>query len=195
MKTSAAIYLSLLLLLPWGTAAAEQYRYELRVDGMACAFCAYNATKHLGELPGVRPQAVDVELQNGTVQIASHRSLAREAVASALESAGFSLLDITRISAINETPAAPAGRLVAQLEFDAEAVRNGEVEPLLEALGATLAETGGRIKLHAPPALEGLILKPLLMARKSAIPVVFEARDMEAGQVSLQWFRASSAED
>jgi len=58
----------LLITLLWsGTTLAAGKLYELRVDGMACAFCAYGIEKKFTKMDGV--ESVDINLQKGLVQV------------------------------------------------------------------------------------------------------------------------------
>ncbi len=79
------------LLVSAGAAVAGPPAYELRVDGLACPFCAYGIEKQLHKLDGVA--RIDVDIANGTVTVTLDQgatldeTTAREAV----ERAGFSL--------------------------------------------------------------------------------------------------------
>ena len=58
----------MLLSLGWGAAAfADGTRYELRVDGLACPFCAYGIEKKLNAIDGV--DEVDIDLNSGLVTV------------------------------------------------------------------------------------------------------------------------------
>ena len=47
------------------SAWAEGYAYHARIEGMVCAFCAYNVGKTIGALPGVEAESVP-EPRDGT---------------------------------------------------------------------------------------------------------------------------------
>jgi len=49
------------------TAWAERTHYEMRVDGLACPYCAYGIEKKLSAIDGV--QNLDVDLENGLVSV------------------------------------------------------------------------------------------------------------------------------
>ena len=62
------------------------------VEGMTCEHCVKAVTSELSELDGVT--AVEVDLNAGgtsSVVVASERALAREAVAAAVDEAGYVL--------------------------------------------------------------------------------------------------------
>jgi copper chaperone len=62
-----------------------------RVSGMTCGHCVNAVTGEISALPGVRE--VRVELSDGTVTVASEAPLARDAVAAAVDEAGYELVD------------------------------------------------------------------------------------------------------
>ena len=60
----AAILISIILL--WSSFSfADGTQYNLRVDGLACPFCAYGIEKKFIQTEGVK--TVDIDLQNGLV--------------------------------------------------------------------------------------------------------------------------------
>ena len=75
-------------------AHADAMRYEVRVDGLACPFCAYGLERKLRDLPGV--STVEVELRTGTARfdVAEGRVVTPAAVRSAVGEAGFSVGEI-----------------------------------------------------------------------------------------------------
>ena len=57
-----------LSLLAWSVLAlAAGARYVMRVDGLACPYCAYGIEKKLKKIDGV--QAIDVDLDRGLVTV------------------------------------------------------------------------------------------------------------------------------
>ena len=60
------------------------------VAGMTCGHCVSAVTGELSALPGVRE--VRVELTTGAVTVASEAALARDAVAAAVDEAGYELV-------------------------------------------------------------------------------------------------------
>jgi copper ion binding protein len=61
-----------------------------QVAGMTCGHCVSAVTGEIGALPGVRE--VRVDLATGAVTVASEAALAREAVAAAVDEAGYELV-------------------------------------------------------------------------------------------------------
>lgn len=63
--------------------------FEVRVNGMACPFCAYGIEKKLRALPGAREVKVDLEAGRATFE-APAGTVSREQVQKAIKDAGFS---------------------------------------------------------------------------------------------------------
>ncbi len=61
---------SLLLLAMAQTAMAETTVYSIRVDGLACPYCAYGIEKKLNELDGVK--FIDMDLEKGVVTVETY---------------------------------------------------------------------------------------------------------------------------
>jgi len=61
------------------------------VAGMTCGHCVAAVTEEVGQLPGVR--AVDVDLGSGAVTVTSDVPLDWDAVAAAIDEAGYQLVD------------------------------------------------------------------------------------------------------
>ena len=59
------------------------------VTGMTCGHCVASVTEEIGELAGV--ESVDVVLDTGEVTVTSAEPLTREAVAAAVDEAGYQL--------------------------------------------------------------------------------------------------------
>lgn len=61
-------YLIVPLLLLWSLAAlAAGTQYVMRVDGLACPYCAYGIEKKLKQIDGV--EKIDVDLEKGLVVV------------------------------------------------------------------------------------------------------------------------------
>ncbi len=79
-------------------ATLEGATVTLKVDGMACPFCAYGLEKRLKEVPAV--DAVLILVSDGLVQIRlkEGQSLHDDALGAAVDRAGFTLTEIQRIT-------------------------------------------------------------------------------------------------
>ena len=92
MKPIARTVLALLLAVWAGTAAlAATQSYRLKVDGLACPFCAYGIEKKLGALDGV--DRLETNIADGTVVVTmKDGAVLDEATAKqAVKDAGFTL--------------------------------------------------------------------------------------------------------
>ena len=59
------------------------------VTGMTCGHCVQAVTDEISELPGV--ESVDVVLDTGAVTVVSDQPLTEDAVAAAVDEAGYAL--------------------------------------------------------------------------------------------------------
>jgi len=68
---------------------ADGTRYQMRVDGLACPYCAYGVEKNLKKIDGV--EKIDVDLNNGlvTVDVAAGVTLTDAQMAKLFTDAGF----------------------------------------------------------------------------------------------------------
>lgn len=183
-----AILLTLgLISLPMN-AIADQYEYALDVEGMVCAFCAYNVTKHLRSVEGVVPTSIEVDLEAGRVVLRSESAQQKAVLAEPIEAAGFELVAMTEKPLESSPPAGePAkGTTLVSLEIDVQALTDGGMDALLEALGGVTAARSGRLTIAGPPALELPALQPLLMGRQTVIDVDYERLTPSADTVSVE---------
>lgn len=90
-----AIALSLALLAPGALAA--QAAWQLRVDGLACPFCAYGIEKKLSAIKGVDRVEVNIAAGTVTVTMTEGATLDEAAARKAVREAGFSLRGFGRI--------------------------------------------------------------------------------------------------
>lgn len=85
------IALILSLMVVTTAALAGQQAYKLRVDGLACPFCAYGIEKKLGAVKGVQRVEVDIGAGAVTVTMAEGAALDEASAQKAVKEAGFSL--------------------------------------------------------------------------------------------------------
>jgi mercuric ion binding protein len=88
--------LALILMLCWQAAPAADNAYQLKVDGLACPFCAYGVEKQLNRVQGVESIATDIK--NGTVTVTMHEgaTLKQAEATLAVAKAGFTLRGFNR---------------------------------------------------------------------------------------------------
>ena len=154
---------------------ADDVGYTLEVNGMFCAYCAYNVSKQLKNLDGVIPESVDVDLENDVVTLRSEKTLAKNRLTELVKSAGFQPGTVTEtVLDTQETRPRPGGPVVMRLTFNADQLGDGKFDVMLEALGTIAAEQSARIAIEAPEELEVPILRPVLAGRKTVIDVVYQ---------------------
>lgn len=71
------------------TAHAAGERYVMRVDGLACPYCAYGIEKKLNEIEGVKDIAIDLDNGLVTVDVADGIVLTEEQMQELFADAGF----------------------------------------------------------------------------------------------------------
>ena len=78
------------MLLPMAAAAA-QTQYQLRVDGLACPFCAYGIEKELKRTDGVESLEININAGTVTVTMAEGAAMTEAQASRIVEDAGFTL--------------------------------------------------------------------------------------------------------
>ena len=86
---ATAFALSLFLLPLIAFAAPTQY--QLRVDGLACPFCAYGIEKELNRTDGVESIQIDINAGTVTVTMAEGATMTEAQAGRIVEDAGFTL--------------------------------------------------------------------------------------------------------
>ncbi|MFQ5773754.1 MAG: heavy-metal-associated domain-containing protein [Kiloniellaceae bacterium] len=89
---------ALVLLLPVAAFAA-QTQYQLRVDGLACPFCAYGIEKELTRTDGVEGIDVDINAGTVTVTMADGAAMTEAQASRIVEDAGFTLSGFEEVMA------------------------------------------------------------------------------------------------
>ena len=95
-----AVFALVLLLPPAALAAPTQY--QLRVDGLACPFCAYGIEKQLNRTEGVKDIAVDINAGTVTVTMAEGASMTKAQADQIVKDAGFTLRGFGKIESKTE---------------------------------------------------------------------------------------------
>ena len=170
------------------SAWAEGYAYHARIEGMVCAFCAYNVGKTIGALPSVNAESVHVDLESKLVDFNATAPVDFASVTAAFSDTGFTLAKLEMV----EIPDARRTSFeeVPVVVFDLESVDISLFEAVLETLGAVASTQGMRLVIEAPEAVEIGLLMPILMGRKPAINVRFVP--IESNSIHLEMFAAVS---
>lgn len=93
MKKLIAI---MFMALTWSaTVFAAGTQYQMRVDGLACPYCAYGIEKKLNKVDGV--EKIDVDLDKGLVivNVADGIKLSEEQMTQLFKDAGFTYRSMT----------------------------------------------------------------------------------------------------
>jgi mercuric ion binding protein len=77
-------------------AFADGHVYRLRVDGLACPFCAYGVEKKLSGVNGVEKLTLDIDAGLVTVTMAPGAALDEAVARKAISAAGFTLRGFER---------------------------------------------------------------------------------------------------
>lgn len=96
--------LAVILLTVSFTANSSDRRYELRVDGLACPYCAYGIEKKIKALDGVDFTSVEVKLNDGLVlfQADTPEPFTEASLKTLINDAGFTLKSMETQSLSNE---------------------------------------------------------------------------------------------
>ena len=100
LRPILASSLGLLLMATAALAAGPQYK--LKVDGLACPFCAYGIEKKLSEVKGVDNVDTDIASETVTVAMKDGQKLDRAAAEKAVKAAGFSLHGMQEVQVTNK---------------------------------------------------------------------------------------------
>lgn len=67
--------------------------YTLKVDGLACPFCAYGIEKQLNKIEGI--ENIDIDIETGTITLTTTggATIEEPTARKAVEAAGFTLRD------------------------------------------------------------------------------------------------------
>ncbi len=88
--------LALIMALLWSAAAfAAGTQYELRVDGLACPYCAYGIEKNLKKTDGVEKIEIDLDRGLVIVVVADGVTFTQAQMAKLINDAGFTLRGMT----------------------------------------------------------------------------------------------------
>ena len=91
------IALMIIVLLGSAPALADGTQYRMRVDGLACPYCAYGIEKNLKKIDGV--EKIDVDLNNGlvTVNVAAGVTLTDAQMAKLFTDSGFTFRSMVTV--------------------------------------------------------------------------------------------------
>ena len=91
-------FVPMIALIIWSASVpADGTRYRMRVDGLACPYCAYGIEKNLKKIEGVGK--IDVDLNNGlvTVNVAEGVTLSDAQMTKLFNDAGFTFRSMSTV--------------------------------------------------------------------------------------------------
>jgi len=88
---------AMLILLGTVTALAEPQSYSLKVDGLACPFCAFGIEKQLSKIDGVGDLKTDVKAGVVRLTMKDGSLLDKAEAKQAVDRAGFTLRGIEKV--------------------------------------------------------------------------------------------------
>ena len=116
---------------------SEVERVEMRVDGLACPFCAYGLEKRLKEVPGVSD--IEIRVDDGLLILGINKddSIALDRLAPAVKRAGFTAREITA-TAVGNVATIDDRRVLEVSGTDTDLILILEDNPTLKELLAKL---------------------------------------------------------
>lgn len=167
---------------------ATERVYQADVEGMVCAFCVYSVSRDLAGVPGVEPDSVDVDLDNGKVTFKSTEPVSEATLMSVFEDTGFRITSLNELEAGSVVNNDDDYQLVLSLTITDRAP--SVFAALFESVGVLAAENPSRMVLTAPAVYEEELLKPILMGRRQVMKLRFVPATDEA--IQLQLFLAAA---
>ena len=167
---------------------AKDYAYQGKIEGMVCAFCAYNVSKKISQLPGIDAASVNVDLKSERVNFISSSPVEKATVSKVFADSGFRLVEFFKIASTDLNSVSFSSVPLLSLNFSANQIER--LDPILEAIGGLAAMQTSRLTVQAPKASEIELLKPILAGRKSVIKVLFIP--VEDNVIELKLFHAES---
>lgn len=91
------VFTLLIVALAWSVAAhAAGIQYQMRVDGLACPYCAYGIEKKLKKIDGVEKIHVDLDKGLVIVEVREGVELTEPAMKQLFKDAGFTYRSMTK---------------------------------------------------------------------------------------------------
>ena len=165
-----------------GSASGAEQSYEVRVQGMVCAYCTYSVSKQLILLPGVIAPSVEVDLEKGIATFRSTQPLGDGLIRETFRSSGFTA---TGVSSVVGQAAPAVTTQVVQLTLEASRIGSDMADQLLDVLGDAALKQRSEFRVTGPAELETKILKPLIAGRKQTIKVRYRPVEQATVEIGL----------
>ena len=162
---------------------AKDVSYRGKVEGMACAFCAYNMSKTISAISGVVGQSVNIDLKTGEIDFAATSPIDKTKISARIADSGFKLIQLEQISLPERASVKVSSEPIFAMSFTASNIN--QLDSILEAIGKLAASKASQLSITAPQAAEIEILKLVLVGRQNAINIQFFPVKNKVAQIKL----------
>lgn len=149
---------------------AKDHGYQGKIEGMVCAFCAYNVTQKISQLPGVNADSVKVDLKSGNVVFLSTLLIEKTSISKLFAESGFNLITFGQKD-LNGNSIKFSSEPLISLKFSSTDI--AQVDTVLDVIGDLAVTQSSQLAIKAPKTSEVELLKPILAGRKIVIKVQF----------------------
>ncbi len=167
---------------------AKDFSYQGKVSGMVCAFCAYNVSKKISQLPGVDKASVNVNLKAGKVDFNAHVPIERQSVEKLFAETGYKLVEFGQVNNATFHPLKYSSQSLITLKFSSDNIVM--LDAVLDGFGELATIKKSKITINAPNSSEINLLKPILSGRKKEIQVKFTP--IQSKTIELKLYQAVS---
>lgn len=161
----------------------KEFAYQGKIEGMVCAFCVYNVSNKIRELPGVQKNSVNVELKSGKVEFLSSQLVSQKIVAKLFEDSGFKLISLNKIN--NALLATIDFSKIAKISISFPINELSFMDELLSDLGDLAEKEMSLVTINAPKSIEMAILKPIIAGRQQTIKVKFTEKQTQQVEINI----------
>ena len=165
---------------------ADDYVYQGKVEGLVCAFCAYNVSKSISQIQGVYAYSINIELESGMVDFLSSTPVEYVNVSKIFVDSGFTLIELTQVTDSDVKQVSFLSEPLLSVEFSSNEIEH--VDVILDVIGSLAIAQTSKLVIKAPKSVEIDILKPILAGRKNVIRVKFTP--IEKNIVELKLYQA-----
>ncbi len=167
------IITALLLVILNAQVQAQEFIYQGKVQGMVCAFCVYNVSKKIAQLPQIDAETVNVDLKSKTVNFHSRLPVSFKKLSAVFADSGFKLTELNEVK--QETLKTVLYQSKPVLRFKLENLDIKKYEPILASIGDIAATAQGKLIITAPTSVEIAVLKPMIGGKQKIARVQFQA--------------------
>ncbi len=166
------VFTLLLVLCSFNSQATESNLiYQGKVEGMVCAFCVYNVSKKIAQLPEIDASTVNVDLKTKIVNFNSTSKISFKKLAKVFADSGFKLTELKQVNkAVLSLPNYNKNPVIV---FELNNLNIEEYQSVFESIGDVAATTLGKLVIIAPKSVEIAILKPMISGKQNIARVQY----------------------